>query len=569
MTELGKFMGIADSHFFLPSDDSSVVSAMRQMMQDNPQRDPQSIIKDLARKASEATGKEGEGQEIRRKSQFHRRQTMLAAAGIEMRSMQQHGGHLPSVQGSQHPSRASQRTHGNHDYAPHGHDQSAPAGPEAGGTWSYRKPDGQVFSGFSGEAMSGWFLDGHFAPELAVCHSTWPDFCSLGDAFRGVPPRQVFLSVPPYPHSHSPSHSQAHSHIQPPPPPPPSASLPASIGGQREREIRHLVSLIYGHFRPDKRAEDLDAVLDEWRGREEELLSNVRAKYCLGPGHSRVRDVAWEMRAIYSVHCPGKERDVDAILSDREWRGREEELLGLVRAKYPNGPAAAHPPSPVERGSWSARDSLAATASQPTRPSLSIRDSIPTGPLYEAAFDYECEFDGRSQYQPQALDDGGARHPTAPALPVQGEHSHYAPPVGTGAGLPHPTREGRPLVNRGGAPVARRLILGPPANSHNASSRTGPGQPHPRPPPHPHPLPHAHAHALPHPQQLQPRQLKPFPRQRQPAEPAAPGPGEREAGRDSQGSQRDSWADRMAPFSPGSSGRAQPQGGAGKRLDRR
>ena len=78
---------------------------------------------------------------------------------------------------------------------------------------------------------------------------------------------------------------------------------------------------------------DVDRLLLEWHGEEEALLANIVDKY-EPVSVTNVDEIRAQIVEIYRRRNARKLADVDGLLE--EWKGEEEELLKQIEAKYPD-----------------------------------------------------------------------------------------------------------------------------------------------------------------------------------------------------------------------------------------
>jgi len=103
--------------------------------------------------------------------------------------------------------------------------------------------------------------------------------------------------------------------------------------------------LIYSEHRPEKAA-NVKMLMQIYKGKEDKLLEEVRAKYCRdtkGEGKEVIKgrgksyeeaDVKSELERLYTKHRPEKYELIGTFLT--VYKGREQELLREVQAKYCN-----------------------------------------------------------------------------------------------------------------------------------------------------------------------------------------------------------------------------------------
>eukprot|EP00662_Eupelagonemidae_sp_cell21_P056762 gene56762-biopygen95098 len=88
---------------------------------------------------------------------------------------------------------------------------------------------------------------------------------------------------------------------------------------------------------PDKIG-SIDAILEQYTGREEELFQKLNAKYNATQPSTVTEDQAGEsehrqrLHAFFSKHNPDKLGSIDIILE--QYAGREEELFEKLDTKY-------------------------------------------------------------------------------------------------------------------------------------------------------------------------------------------------------------------------------------------
>eukprot|EP01062_Namystynia_karyoxenos_P002503 TRINITY_DN10882_c3_g1_i1.p1 TRINITY_DN10882_c3_g1~~TRINITY_DN10882_c3_g1_i1.p1 ORF type:complete len:768 (+),score=239.60 TRINITY_DN10882_c3_g1_i1:93-2396(+) len=139
----------------------------------------------------------------------------------------------------------------------------------------------------------------------------------------------------------APAEAPAEAPAPPPPPPPPplprgQAVAPAEVPPRRAdagsvRRVRRYVA----HRLPE-RAEGLDGLLSDWRGRERRLLDKLVREHGPEPPPSPRHEI--RLRRFYRQYAPEKEEAAAEVL--REWAGREEELVEALAAKYGDEPSA-------------------------------------------------------------------------------------------------------------------------------------------------------------------------------------------------------------------------------------
>jgi hypothetical protein len=108
-----------------------------------------------------------------------------------------------------------------------------------------------------------------------------------------------------------------------------AASLDAD-GLLAPEEVRRQLLAIYGTRAPRK-LELVDELLDHWRGRENQLLALVRDRH-LGEVERRLQYYRCEIRQLYAAHNPPMLERLDELLG--EWADREDVLLQQLREEY-------------------------------------------------------------------------------------------------------------------------------------------------------------------------------------------------------------------------------------------
>eukprot|EP00759_Apiculatamorpha_spiralis_P019173 PhF_6_TR25323/c0_g2_i2/m.34988 len=117
---------------------------------------------------------------------------------------------------------------------------------------------------------------------------------------------------------------------------------PGATSAGDKSDMRSRVLSMYQAYAPEK-AGNVDAAMQAYAGREQELIDALVAKYGPEPGETSAdqSDMKSRVLAMYQKYAPDKVGNVDAAM--KAYAGREQELIEALVNKYGAEPVAAAP----------------------------------------------------------------------------------------------------------------------------------------------------------------------------------------------------------------------------------
>jgi hypothetical protein len=95
---------------------------------------------------------------------------------------------------------------------------------------------------------------------------------------------------------------------------------------------RARLKAFYAKYAPEKKEDDVDKALEVWKGREEEMFAALTKKYNVPLSAAALPPARDRLIQLFATYSPGKSPEmVDRLLEN--WVGREEELVNVVEAR--------------------------------------------------------------------------------------------------------------------------------------------------------------------------------------------------------------------------------------------